>query len=175
MVKNSQNPSRGDMDRSRPFPNGLDLSLGRARYTKYPFQRAFAQQNKYVGRSMILWLRSGEAAALRVGIITSKKVSLRANKRNRARRVLRECFRHTRPYLRGDVDLILVARRSLLTRSYHSIRAELIQLCNQAGLLTPTAKEQLLNELDLAVRMRKSFIFIIKIYQKRSAPGWQSL
>ena len=151
MVEDRQNQSSRDLDSSSPSPNGLDLSLGRNRRVTQSthFKEAFAQQNKYVGRSMILWLRSGEAAALRVGIITSKKVSLRANKRNRARRVLRECFRHTRPSLHGDVDLILVARRSLLTRSYHSIRAELIELCSQAGLLTPTAKEHLLKELDL--------------------------
>jgi ribonuclease P protein component len=151
MVEDRPNQSSRDLDSSSPLPNGLNLSLGRDRRVTRSahFKETFAQQKKYVGRSMVLWLRSGEEADLRIGIITSKKVSLRANKRNRARRVLRESFRHTRPYLQGEVDLILVARKSILNRSYSSIRAELISLCTQAGLLTPSTEETLLKKLAM--------------------------
>ena len=84
---------------------------------------------------MVLWLRSAPDASLRLGLISSKKVHLQANKRNRARRQLREAYRHIRPHLNGQVDLIFVARRSLLKATLKEIKNEMYSLLTQAGLL----------------------------------------
>ena len=85
---------------------------------------------------MVLWLRSGEAAALRLGVVTSKKVHLRANRRNRARRRLREAYRHLRPYFSGDFDVILVGRRTILEADWKDILRELLKLASKAGLIS---------------------------------------
>lgn len=85
---------------------------------------------------MILWLRSGEDASLRLGVITSKKVHLRANKRNRARRHLREAYRNLRPYFSGNFDVLLVGRRAILDAEWKNILRELLKLAQKAGLIT---------------------------------------
>jgi ribonuclease P protein component len=110
------------------------------------FREAFAQNRSFVGRTMVLWLRTGEGAALRLGVVTSKKVSNRAVDRNLARRRLREAFRDLRDELCGDpsspggsaaagVDIVLIARRNILLASQPEVEAELRQLVKKAGLL----------------------------------------
>ena len=99
------------------------------------FREAFAQKKSVVGRFMVLWLREGEGASLRLGVVTSKKVSNRAVDRNRARRVLRDIFRRRRAEFSGDVDVVIIARRNLLDASYADVEAELLQLARKAGLI----------------------------------------
>ncbi len=85
---------------------------------------------------MVLWLREGEGAALRLGVVTSKKVSLRANKRNLARRRLREAYRNLRPYLSGDFDVLLIGRRNILDADWKDILREMLKLAQKAGLIS---------------------------------------
>jgi ribonuclease P protein component len=100
------------------------------------FGEAFAQKKNVVGRFMVLWLRTGPGAALRLGVVTSKKVSNRAVDRNLARRRLREIFRQHRAELSGPFDLVIIARQNLLAASYADVEREFIRLAGKAGLLT---------------------------------------
>ncbi len=84
---------------------------------------------------MVLWLREGEGAALRLGVVTSKKVSRRAVDRNLGRRRLREAFRTNRDRFHGDVDLVIIARRNILDASQAEVEKELLHLARKAGLL----------------------------------------
>jgi ribonuclease P protein component len=86
---------------------------------------------------MVLWRRSGADASLRLGVVTSKKVSLRANKRNRARRHLREAYRHLRPYFSGDFDVLLIGRRNILDAEWKAILREMLKLASKAELICP--------------------------------------
>ena len=99
------------------------------------FGEAFAQKKNFVGRFMVLWLRTGQGAALRLGVVTSKKVSNRAVDRNLARRRLREIFRQHRAELSGPFDVIIIARRNLLFASPAEAEHEFLQLAEKAGLL----------------------------------------
>lgn len=99
------------------------------------FGEAFAQKRNVVGRFMVLWLRAGPDAALRLGVVTSKKVSNRAVDRNLARRRIREIFRLHRVELAGGFDLVIVGRRNLLFASYAEAEAEFLRLAEKAGLL----------------------------------------
>jgi len=76
---------------------GPDHGLPRARRLTRTsgFQEAYGQGRKFVGRYMVLFLRSGPDAALRLGVVSSRKVG-GAVARNRARRRIREVFRHER-------------------------------------------------------------------------------
>ena len=99
------------------------------------FGEAFAQKNNFVGRTMVLWLRTGPDAALRLGVVTSKKVSNRAVDRNLARRRLREIFRQHRAELSGPFDLVIIGRRNLLFATHTEVEAEFLKLVQKAGLL----------------------------------------
>lgn len=85
---------------------------------------------------MVLWLHSGEGAALRLGVVTSKKVHLRANRRNFARRRLREAYRNLRPWFSGDFDVVLIGRRAILSADWTEVLAELLELAHKAGLIS---------------------------------------
>lgn len=98
------------------------------------FREAYDQGRKYVGRFMVLHLRRGEGAALRLGVVTGRKVGP-AVARSRARRLLREVYRRHRYLLRGDVDVVLVARAALLKASWSDIVAEWNTLAKRAGLM----------------------------------------
>ena len=134
-------PQQRESDRSidsSPPSSGLDRRLS-ARHRLIQsslFQETFAQNKRWVGRYMVLWRRSGAGASLRLGVITSKKVSLRANKRNRVRRRMREAYRNLRPYFSGDFDVLLIGRRSMIDADWNDILRELLKLAQRAGLIT---------------------------------------
>ena len=137
MPKPRQRESDRSLDSSPPS-SGLDRCLGRKQRLTHSrlFAETFSQNRKWVGSTMVLWLRTGEDASLRLGAVTSKKVHLRANKRNRARRRLREAYRLLRPYFSGGYDVILVGRRAILDTEWKDILRELLLLASKAGIIT---------------------------------------
>jgi ribonuclease P protein component len=102
------------------------------------FEEAFNQQDRLIGRLMVVWMRRGEGAALRLGVVTSRKVGPAVD-RVRARRLLREVFRRHRSQLTGAVDLVVVGRRDLVRASWTALEREFIYLVRKAGLLKPAA------------------------------------
>lgn len=135
-------PQQRESDRSNDSSplqkSGLDrrLSAKHRLIRSSLFAETFAQNKRWVGRNMILWRRSGTDASLRLGVITSKKISLRANKRNRARRQLREAYRNLRPYFSGDFDVLLVGRRAILEADWKDILREMLKLAQRAELIS---------------------------------------
>ena len=98
-----------------------------------PFREAYDQNRKFVGRFMVMWLRSAPDTALRLGVVSSRKVGP-AVVRNRARRRLREAWRRLRPELCGDVDVVIAARATLPAASWEALNADLRGLAGRAGL-----------------------------------------
>jgi ribonuclease P protein component len=98
---------------------------------------------------MVFWRRSGEGTSLRLGVVTSKKISLRANKRNRARRHLREAYRQIRPYLSGDYDVLLIGRRTILQAKWPDILCEMLALAKRAGMIDVGGIELAKKDLNL--------------------------
>ena len=98
------------------------------------FREAYEGGHKHVGRLMVLHLRHGEGAALRLGVVASRKVG-NAVARARARRLLREAYRRNRYLLKGDADVVLVARPYLLKAEWPVVVDDLMALLKQAGLL----------------------------------------
>ena len=126
------------IDSSPLQKSGLDRRLSaKQRMVKSSlFAETFAQKKSWVGRTMVLWRRSGEGASLRLGVVTSKKVSLRANQRNRARRRLREAYRNLRPYFSGDFDVLLIGRRAILDADWNDVVQEMLKLAHRAKLIS---------------------------------------
>ena len=100
------------------------------------FEETYAQNRRWHGRHMVLFLRSAPDASLRLGVVASKKVG-NAVERARAKRRLREAFRRPRAgFTTATEDVVLIAKRSILTAPWAELVAELLQLAARAGLVS---------------------------------------
>lgn len=118
------------------MPDRPDQGLARhQRLTRTSqFREAYDAADKHVGRLMVLYLRRGEGASLRLGVVSSRKVG-NAVARARARRLLREAYRRNRHRLQGEVDVVLVARPYLLKVDGPAVVDDLMGLLKRAGLV----------------------------------------
>lgn len=98
------------------------------------FDETYAQGRKTVGRHMVLWVRTGEGASLRLGIVTGRKAGP-AVARVRARRRLRAIWRASRSGLQGAVDVILVARATLAEAPWAEVEEDFKRVSRRAGLV----------------------------------------
>jgi len=116
---------------------GPDQRLGRSQrlIRSTDFADTFSQQRKWVGRTMVLWLRSADDAAWRLGVVSSRKVG-GAVQRVKARRRLREVFRRHRAGLTGCYDVVLVARATIVTAPWAAVVDDFMTLARKAGLVT---------------------------------------
>jgi len=101
------------------------------------FHEAFEQRKSYAGKFMVMWLRRGEGAALRLGVVASKRSFRQAVARSRAKRLLREAYRLNRFRFEGRFDVILLARRAIGTVTRSAVEQDLLSLAKRAGILGP--------------------------------------
>lgn len=122
-------------DEARHRAAGPDRRLRRAQrlIRSTHFQEAFDQNHSAVGRYMVVRTRQGNDAALRIGLIASRKVG-NAVERSRARRKLREAWRINRHRLGREVDVVIVARRAIVTAAHSEVETELLRLLSKLGV-----------------------------------------
>ena len=116
------------------------LGLPRSRRIKQgrDFQRAKAEGKRATNGSLILnWFPLPAGSSSRLGVITSRKIG-NAVQRARARRLLREAFRLNQLRLIQPLDLVLVARQSIVGKSFAEVENDLIQGLQRARLLKET-------------------------------------
>lgn len=82
----------------------------------------FAQAKKIVTNDFILFCRQNELGYARIGLALSKKKIAKAHERNRIKRLLRECFRHTQL---PAVDIIFLARTGVAKQTNLAINSRL--------------------------------------------------
>lgn len=80
------------------------------------------------------WLLQPHASHARLGVITSRKLG-QASIRTRARRLLREAFRLHQHDIQPSVDLVLVARSSIVGVKLATVERDLLSVLRQANLL----------------------------------------
>lgn len=121
------------------MPAGSPASLGlpRDRRIKHrrDFQRAKVQGRRLAQGCLVLnWLPLDQGSSSRLGVITAKSVG-NAVARNRARRLLRECFRLHQRELASPLDVILVARASIAGRTLGQVQKDYLSALRRAALL----------------------------------------
>ena len=85
------------------------------------FELIYKTGFKRSGRLMTMFTREREAGPARLGIAATRKMGA-AVERNRAKRLVRELFRHNKPL--AAVDVVVVPRREILAAPYDRIELE---------------------------------------------------
>ena len=118
------------------------LGLGRAARLKQG--RDFArvrQQGERLGSGCLIanWRRLRGKTESRLGVITAGKIG-DAVVRNRARRLLRETFRLHQHDFEQAVELVLVARPSIVGKGFTEVERDFLTTLRRAGLLKGPSK-----------------------------------
>ena len=86
------------------------------------------------GCLVINWLELPVDSQSRFAVITTRKLG-NAIARNRCRRLLRECFRLHQHALRQPVEMVMIARQSLVGRKYSSLERDFLTAMQDAKLI----------------------------------------
>ena len=121
------------------MPAASPKRLGFSRAQRLKQGRDFARvrgegQRTVLGCLIANWRRLPAGATTRLGVVTSRKVG-GAVVRNRARRLMREVFRLHQRELAEPVDLVLVARPSIVGRGLDEVEKDFIAVMRRAGML----------------------------------------
>ena len=103
----------------------------------YQFRAVYDGGRKVGGRLAVLYVREEPATPGAIGVVTSRKVG-NAVVRNRARRLLREAFRVHQRELTQPVDLVLVARQSIVGRGLAEVENDFLATMRRAGSNMPS-------------------------------------
>ena len=79
------------------------------------------------------WIDSPEGSDSRLGLITTRKLG-NAVVRNRARRLMRETFRLNRHALPKPVDIVLIARKSIIGMKQKDVETDFQKALSRARL-----------------------------------------
>ena len=97
---------------------------------------------RQAGERMVLgclianWQRLPAGAPSRLGVVTAGRIGC-AVVRNRARRLMRETFRLHQCDLVAPVDLVLVARPSIVGKGFAAVEKDFLTTLRRARLLKP--------------------------------------
>ena len=99
------------------------------------FSRAKLRGKRVVSGCLVAnWLPLTAGASSRLGVITSRRLG-GAVARVRARRLLREAFRLHQLELTQPLDLVLVARSSIVGKAFSGVEKDFLTALRQAKLL----------------------------------------
>jgi ribonuclease P protein component len=102
------------------------------------FARLRAGGQRLAQGSMIAnWLVLPAGSPLRLGVITTRKLG-KATVRSRARRLLREAFRLHQSDLQSPVDMVLVARASIVGKKFAQVERDFLTVLRRGHLLKQT-------------------------------------
>jgi ribonuclease P protein component len=120
---------------STPLPAAQTFSRQRRIKHGRDFSRVKVRGRRAVHGCLIAnWLTLPRGSSSRLGVVTSRALG-GAVVRNRARRLLRESFRRHQHQLDQPVDLVLVARSSIVGRKLAEVEKDYLGVLHRAQLL----------------------------------------
>jgi ribonuclease P protein component len=103
------------------------------------FQKVFDRGVRVHGRYLTLLMAPAPGTRSRLGIVASKKLG-GSVARNRAKRLIREVFRHHPPQAGRPVDVLVIPRRELFDAVYSSLEDDFRGVCRRAAARLATAE-----------------------------------
>ena len=100
------------------------------------FRRLYGRGKSRVHPALVTYVMKNRAGFCRVGITTSKKIG-NAVQRNRARRVIREGYRHLLPQIQGSYDIVFVARTRTHRIKSTDLQTVMAAQLTELGLIVP--------------------------------------
>ena|SRR3954469_11071787 len=118
---------------------GKRLGLPRERRIKQgrDFLRIKTEGKRFASGCLIANWVLATGAESRLGVITGRKVG-NAVVRTRARRLLREAFRLHQLELNRSVEIVLVARASIVGKAFREVERDLLEALRRGRLLKET-------------------------------------
>ena len=115
-------------------PDALGLPRTRRIKQGRDFARARTQGRRLAQGCLVLnWVGLPDGKTSRVGVITGRRIG-EAVVRTRARRLLREAFRLHQPHLSQPVDVVLVARQSIVGKRFGDVAGDYVAALKKARL-----------------------------------------
>lgn len=112
------------------FPKGRRILAHSA------FERVFAEGTEAAGRALVVRAARGAGDRTRLGVVVTKRTFRDAVDRNRAKRLIRESFRLMQwNFGREPWDIVVIARRKVLSTGRQEVQRELGALCRKLGVL----------------------------------------
>lgn len=90
----------------------------------YEFLRIYKKGRFYVGKYIILYALGNHAGVNRLGVTASKKFG-KSVKRNRLKRLVKECYRFYEDFIKDSFDLVFVGRSADAMPGYPEINREM--------------------------------------------------
>ena len=115
---------------------GKPLGLGREQRIKQgrDFLRIKTEGKRFASGCLIANWASAIESRSRLGVITGRKIGS-AVVRSRARRLLREAFRLHQRELCGPVDMVLIARSSIVGKHFQEVQRDRLEALRKGRLL----------------------------------------
>ncbi len=116
-----QKKSLESLSENKSFPKSARLVKG------HEFRYVRENSKSVMGKSIILCYAPAPDEQRRLGIIVSRKFHKHAVKRNRAKRIIREAYRHLQDTL-PNYWFVIISRAKLAGKSAIEVQEELIKL-----------------------------------------------
>lgn len=98
------------------------------------FKRLYYRGESIVTRSVVLYVQKNRLERNRLGLTCGKSVG-KANKRNRAKRLMRESYRLIHPELKQGYDIVIIARTRILGKNCLDVMRDVHYAFSKLGMI----------------------------------------